>query len=77
MVRKVLWPLAAQKQLAKAYQYISMASHQNAEKVREEILASTKKLPAHPEMHPMDKFRKIMMEALELMNCTGLELYTG
>lgn len=57
-MRKVIWPLPAQKQLAKAYQFIVMASYQNAGKVKANILASTQKLPTNPEMHPMDKFRK-------------------
>lgn len=58
MVKKVIWPPRAQKQLVKAYEYILANSYQNAEKVREAILASTRKLPAPPQKHPPDKYRK-------------------
>lgn len=58
MVRQVRWPLAAQRQLAKAYEYILQDSYQNAEKVKLDILASTRKLSTHPEMYAPDKYRK-------------------
>jgi plasmid stabilization system protein ParE len=58
MVKEVIWPLHAQKQLTKAYEYILKSSYQNAEKVKQEILASTQKLPDNPERHAPDKFRK-------------------
>ncbi len=58
MVKKVVWPPRAQKQLAHAYEYIFENSPQNAKKIREAILTSTRKLPAHPEKHPPDKYRK-------------------
>jgi plasmid stabilization system protein ParE len=58
MVKKVIWPLRAQKQLAKLYEYILLRSYQNAEKVKVDILASTRKLSANPEIHPADKYRK-------------------
>lgn len=57
MVKEVKWPLAAQKQLAKIYRYILSDSYQNAEKVKKEILLSTRKLAATPEMYPPDKYR--------------------
>lgn len=57
MVREVKWPSRAQKQLEKAYQYILKKSYQNAEKVKADILASTRKLADHPEHHPPDKYR--------------------
>jgi hypothetical protein len=38
MVEQVIWPLHAQTQLAKAYNYILQHSWQNAEKVKAEIL---------------------------------------
>jgi len=44
MLREVRWPLTAQNQLAKAYQYILMDSYQNADKVKKDILFSTGKL---------------------------------
>jgi plasmid stabilization system protein ParE len=58
MVREVRWPLRAQIQLAKAYEYIRADSVQNAEKVKKDILASTRKLTSNPEIHPPDKYRK-------------------
>jgi plasmid stabilization system protein ParE len=58
MVRKVIWPPKVQKQLGKAYEYILTHSYQNAEKVKAEILASTRRLAANPEMHPEDKYRQ-------------------
>ncbi len=58
MVKKVIWPLHSQKQLAKAYEFILPDSYQNAEKVKADILASTRKLPANPEIHPPDKYRE-------------------
>jgi plasmid stabilization system protein ParE len=58
MVKEVRWPPRAQNQLAKAYSHILIDSYQNAEKVRADILASTRKLAANPEMHPRDKYRK-------------------
>lgn len=41
MVKDVGWPARAQKQFIKAYEYTLKASCQNAEKVKEGILAST------------------------------------
>ncbi|HLG39681.1 MAG TPA: type II toxin-antitoxin system RelE/ParE family toxin [Chitinophagaceae bacterium] len=58
MVREIRWSATAQKQLAKAYQYILLYSYQNAEKVKKEILDSTRKLAPNPEIHSPDKYRK-------------------
>lgn len=58
MVREIIWPTLAQRQLEKAYGYILQRSYQNAEKVKEDILTSTRKLAEQPEMHPPDKYRK-------------------
>jgi|SRR5665213_66059 len=58
MVREVIWPKIVQNQLSKAYEYILKDSSQNAEKVKKDILASTHKLVANPEMHSLDKYRK-------------------
>ncbi|MES2774459.1 MAG: type II toxin-antitoxin system RelE/ParE family toxin [Bacteroidota bacterium] len=57
MVREVRWPLAAQKQLSKAYAYILKFSYQNAEKVKNDILSSTRKIAENPERYPPDKYR--------------------
>jgi plasmid stabilization system protein ParE len=58
MAMEVRWPLMAQKQLEKAYRFVLADSYQNAEKVKNEILLSTRKLAANPEMFPPDKYRK-------------------
>jgi len=58
MVREVRWPIRAQNQLAKAYEHISTDSQKNAEKVKKDILSSTRKLATTPEIHPPDKYRK-------------------
>ncbi len=58
MVREVIWPRSVQNQLTKAYQYILKDSFQNAEKVKEDILTSTRKLARNPEIYPLDKYRK-------------------
>lgn len=58
MVKKIIWPLLAQTQLAKIYRYILKISYQNAEQVKADILASTAKLSANPEIHPADKYKK-------------------
>jgi plasmid stabilization system protein ParE len=58
VVREVRWPLQVQKQLAKAYEYILPDSYQNAEKIKNDILASTRKLAANPEMYQPDKYRR-------------------
>jgi plasmid stabilization system protein ParE len=58
MVRKVVWSPRAMQQLEKAYEYILKDSFQNAEKVREDILDSTRKIVNHPEIYAPDKYRK-------------------
>lgn len=69
MVKKVIWPPHAQKQLAQACEYIASSSPQNAQKVKTAILASTRELAAHPEKHPPDKYKNnndISFRAYEL-----------
>ena len=58
MVREIKWPLVAQNQLARLYKYILQESYQNAEKVKRDILMSTRNLINHPEMYARDKYRK-------------------
>ena len=58
MVREVIWPKSVQNQLTKIYQYILKDSFQNAEKVKEDILKSTRNLTLNPEIYPIDKYRK-------------------
>ncbi len=57
MVKEVRWPAKTQRQLEKAYEYILLDSYQNAEKVKADILASTRKLAINPEIHPPDKYK--------------------
>ena len=58
MVKEVIWPLKAQNQLSRIFKYISVDSVQNAEKVKVDILVSTRKLEGDPEMYPLDKYKK-------------------
>jgi plasmid stabilization system protein ParE len=58
MVREVIWPQKVQNQLSKIYRYILLDSLQNAEKVKKDILSSTRKLTINPEIFPLDKYRK-------------------
>ncbi len=55
--RKVIWDLEAVKSLKEIYKYIYKASPQGANKVRDEILATTKKLPADPEIFVADSLK--------------------
>jgi len=57
MVKEVIWSRTAAQQLEKVYKYILSDSYQNAQKVKDDILASTNKLPSYPEMYPLDKYR--------------------
>ena len=58
MVKEVIWPLKAQNQLSEIFKYIAADSAQNAEKVKGNILVSTRKLESDPEIHPLDKYKK-------------------
>jgi plasmid stabilization system protein ParE len=58
MVRELRWPSPLQKQLEQIYLYIFQDSYQNAGKVKDEILLSTRKLILNPEIHPPDKYKK-------------------
>jgi len=58
MVKGVIWPLKVQHQLEGIINYITADSFQNAEKVKVDILSSTRKIQKHPEMHPVDKYKK-------------------
>lgn len=59
MVKKpmVVWNKIAEASLKNEYERIKEDSLKNAEKVRDEILAETRKLCEHPEMYPPDKFK--------------------
>ena len=56
--KKVVWDELARAALREAYNHIKRDSIQRAEKVKGEIIAASKKLADHPEMHPPDKYRK-------------------
>lgn len=56
--RRVVWDDFARAALKIAYNHIKEDSPQQAEKVKQDILAATRKLSDHPEMHPADKYRK-------------------
>ena len=55
---KVVWDKKVYLSFEKACNRIKMDSLANAEKVKEEILAMTKKLLANPERYPKDKYKK-------------------
>jgi plasmid stabilization system protein ParE len=55
--RKIAWSKQAISQFNNAITYITNDSVQNAEKVRNEILAEINSLPGNPEIHSPDKFK--------------------
>lgn len=55
--RRVVWDDLARAALKVAYNHIKADSPQQAEKVKQDILAATRELPEHPEMYPADKYR--------------------
>jgi len=56
--KRVVWDELARTALREAYNHIKRDSLQQAEKVKQEIIAASKKLADHPEMYPPDKYRK-------------------
>jgi len=56
--KRVIWPAKARKQLLEAYEYIKLDSVQNAEKVRKDILASTRELSISSKVYRPDKYKK-------------------
>ena len=73
MVRIIRWPLPIQKQLANIYEYIFKDSFQNAEKVKSEILFSTKRLSESPENILPTNTRKITLDNLAHTSCIIIE----
>lgn len=59
MVKKpvVVWNKVAEASLQREYQRIKEDAPKNAKKVKDDILAETRKLADYPEMHPPDKFK--------------------
>jgi len=56
--KKVVWDELARTALKIACNHIRQDSFTQAEKVKHEIIAASKKLVDHPEMYPADKYRK-------------------
>ena len=54
----VVWDKTAYASLQKIFEYISVDSPKNADKVRKEILGIIRKLADHSERYPPDKFKK-------------------
>lgn len=57
MVKRVIWPLKVQHQLEEIFKYIAADSYTNAEKVKVDILNSTRKIEVNAEMYPLDKYK--------------------
>ena len=55
---EVIWNIAARKQVKKIYDHIFKDSVQNAEKVFNEIIESSRKLEINPERFGLDKYKK-------------------
>lgn len=53
----LVWNKVAEASLEREYKRIKEDSPKNAEKVKNEIFAETRRLPDHPEIHPPDKFK--------------------
>ncbi len=58
VIKKIVWDKLAKSSLKEAYDYIKNDSLLQAEKVKEEIIAASRKLASNPEMHAPDKYRK-------------------
>lgn len=54
---QIVWDESAVLFFRAAIQYIKKASPQNAQKVRRDIIKSTKELAHTPFSHPMDKYK--------------------
>jgi len=56
--RRTVWDDAAKMQFREIIQYIKIDSLQNAEKVKREILQSSRELAKYPEKFSPDKYKK-------------------
>ncbi|TDW97625.1 type II toxin-antitoxin system RelE/ParE family toxin [Dinghuibacter silviterrae] len=56
-LRKVVWNEDVRQQLKEIYEYIKAGSPRSANKVRNDIVSLTRKLPSQPESHPPDKYK--------------------
>ncbi|MBC8488317.1 MAG: type II toxin-antitoxin system RelE/ParE family toxin [Bacteroidetes bacterium] len=55
---KIIWDKHASDHLKDIYDYISDDSVQSAQKVKEKILSTIRKLPDNPYMFAQDRFKK-------------------
>ena len=55
--RIVVWDFEALDQLKECYDYLNNKSIKSAKKVKDSILAETRKIAEHPEKFPLDKFK--------------------
>jgi plasmid stabilization system protein ParE len=56
-IREIVWDNQAKLQLKAAYTYIKKDSLQNAQMVRDEIVATVGGLMSNPEKYPPDKYK--------------------
>ena len=75
--RRILWSDEAKTQLKSAYKFIFQDSPQNARRVRDDLIALTRKLPSNPEKYAPDNTSKITMVVIVPSKNTNTELYTG
>jgi plasmid stabilization system protein ParE len=54
---KIVWSDEAKIQLKEAYKFILQDSFKNAQNVRADIVAVTRKLPLNPEHYAPDKYK--------------------
>jgi len=55
---KIVWRKKALTELNNIYKHIKKTSPQSAMKVRSEILTAAGELELHPEIYPLDRFKK-------------------
>ena len=55
---KIVWRKKALSELNRIYKHIQKSSPQSAIKVRDEIFATADELGLHPEIYPLDRFKK-------------------
>ena len=58
MVRKIVWDKQAVLQMEAIFEYLKDRSLQSANKVRKSIKETIQELPKHPEIYPLDRFKK-------------------
>ncbi len=58
MVRKIVWDKEAILQMEEIFEYLKERSLQSANKVRKSIKETVQELPKHPEIYPLDRFKK-------------------